>query len=194
MSNILTTNVTEWAEYERPDMSKPYEVISSPAGETVRAYFATEAEALAEVAAIAALSGTYSTSWGEQDVNTSARVIYYVIDAPTAPAPVEVGSYVRVSDESGVVGGGIVTAIDSYYITVNQPYAWRYNGVVTERGYTPSRYSVRHTFQAIPLLSFEGERPLSDFPSTDDAYNYARIYFTCVYDADGCVYCHMDAH
>lgn len=34
------------------------------------------------------------------------------------------------------------------------------------------------------------DKPLSDFASEDEAYEYARENRACVYDADGqCVYC-----
>lgn len=77
-ATIRTVDVSDYAEFERPDMTRPYEVVSSPAGETIRAYFTTEDEARAEVATIEALTGTYMTSWGEQPLNTDAHINHYV--------------------------------------------------------------------------------------------------------------------
>lgn len=82
---IRTIDVSDYAAWERPDMTRPYAVVSSPAGESIHAYFATEAEARAEAAAIAALTGAYMTSWGEQPLNTEANIYHYVDAAPAAP-------------------------------------------------------------------------------------------------------------
>ena len=38
-TTIRTVDVSDYAAWERPDMSRPYEVVSSPAGETIRAHF-----------------------------------------------------------------------------------------------------------------------------------------------------------
>ncbi len=40
------------------------------------------------------------------------------------------------------------------------------------------------------------DRPLSDFASEDEAYDYARENYTCVYDDDtmSCVYCRRANH
>lgn len=98
MANITRVNVTDWADWERPDMSAPYAVISAPVGETITRYFATEAEAIAEAEAVAALTGTYMTSWGEQPISTEARIILHHVDTP-APS----GATVTVDELSDVM-------------------------------------------------------------------------------------------
>lgn len=84
--NIRTVDVTDWLDWERAcvDMTTPYEVISSPYGETVVERFATEAEALEAGAVVAARMGYYTTSWGDQDINTEYTITHYVDSAPEA--------------------------------------------------------------------------------------------------------------
>ena len=53
-----------------------------------------------------------------------------------------IGQRVRAIDSFGeVVGGGEVLAVDHLYVTVEQRYVYRHNGVVVERGAQPMRYS-----------------------------------------------------
>lgn len=62
-----------------------------------------------------------------------------------------VGQYVRITAHDTVVGGGEVLDVDPCgSITVAQPYAWRHNGVVVERGTTPTRFQIiTHEFEVI---------------------------------------------
>lgn len=85
--DIREIDTADWADWERAcvDFGKPYEVISSPYGETVSETFATEAEALKAAEIVAGRMGCYTTSWGEQPVNTQATILHYVDSTPTAP-------------------------------------------------------------------------------------------------------------
>lgn len=86
-ATIHTFVVDGTLEDEGINPATPYEVVSSPYGETVRQSFATEAEAVAEVAAIAAYAATapeYLTSWGMQAVNGHSSVTLFLAPAPSA--------------------------------------------------------------------------------------------------------------
>lgn len=137
--NIRTVDVTDWDAAERPDMAFPYEVVASPQGETVRAYFATEAEALEHANAIGALTGTYTTSWGEEDVNTRAAIFFHVIQEVVISEGV--GVRVTAGAHDDVVGGGTVIALDGLFVTVEQVSVWTRNGVEVERSSSPTRFS-----------------------------------------------------
>lgn len=85
--NIREIDTADWEVSERAsELALTYEVISSPYGETLAQRFATEAEAVAAYNEIAAMTGTYNTSWGEQAVNTEAVIWHYV---DSTPAPVK---------------------------------------------------------------------------------------------------------
>lgn len=53
--------------------------------------------------------------------------------------------------DSSVVGGGEVIAVEPHgSVTVAQPYVWRQNGVIVERGTTPTRFQIiTHTFEIV---------------------------------------------
>lgn len=55
---------------------------------------------------------------------------------------ISIGSKIRISDDRGVVGGGVVLAIDFVRVTVAQPFTYRHNGVVVERGTRPTGYAL----------------------------------------------------
>lgn len=87
--DIRTVDITEWLDWERAclNMDTPYEVVSSPYGETVVERFATEAEAVEAGAVVAARVGYYTTSWGDQDVNTEYVITHYVDSTPADSTP-----------------------------------------------------------------------------------------------------------
>lgn len=95
--NIREIDTADWEASERAEVvALPYTVTSSPYGETLFQAFATEAEAVEAAEYVQGLTGTYNTSWGEQDVNTEVVVSHYVdstpADAPKAPTAAEIAS------------------------------------------------------------------------------------------------------
>jgi hypothetical protein len=63
-------------------------------------------------------------------------------------APAFPGQTVRVSDEFGVCGGGVVTDVGFTFIEVAQRFTHRHNGRVVESGTRPMKYSLAaHTFE-----------------------------------------------
>lgn len=85
--NIREIDTADWEASERAEVvALPYTVTSSPYGETLFQAFATEAEAVEAAEYVQGLTGTYNTSWGEQDVNTEVVVSHYV---DSTPAPVK---------------------------------------------------------------------------------------------------------
>ena len=82
-TKVRITDVSDWEEYERPNMATPYEVVASPMGETISRNFATMMEAQEFAKEIADMRGTYTTSWGEEPYNTETTIILYVVkDGP----------------------------------------------------------------------------------------------------------------
>lgn len=60
------------------------------------------------------------------------------------------GDTIRVSDEFGVCGGGVVLDISFSFVEVAQAFTHRHNGVVIERDVRPMRYSLTtHTFEIV---------------------------------------------
>lgn len=146
--SIRTVDVSAWEDWESPDMTRPYEVVASPHGETVRAYFATADEALEHANAIAALAGTYDTSWGTEAVNTEATIYLHVVPAPALVVGAEVRVTAGANDD--VVGGGTVIAMDDKHVTVEQVSIWTHNGVEVERSSSPVRFS-RNAYKFLPV-------------------------------------------
>lgn len=93
--NIREIDTADWEASERAEVEAlPYSVTSSPYGETLYQAFATEAEAIEAAEYVQALTGTYNTSWGEQDVNTEVVVNHYVNSAPEVTEVTEVDACV----------------------------------------------------------------------------------------------------
>lgn len=83
---IRVEDVTDYLDWERPDMSVPYQVVYAPYGETVTKSVATEAEALAIAAEVAALEGTtYMTSHGEAEAWCEVSIILATVRGAVAP-------------------------------------------------------------------------------------------------------------
>lgn len=95
--DIRIVDITSWETFERAgvDLSTPYAVTSSPYGETMVASFATEAEAREYARELATMTGTYMTSWGEENVNTSSSIVHYVVADVDAAVSVEGVEVVR---------------------------------------------------------------------------------------------------
>lgn len=77
--NTRNVDVTDWLDWEMPDMTLPYVVTGAPYGESLELAYATEFEAMTTARYINDLTGTYATSWGDQPVNTDVIVTRYYV-------------------------------------------------------------------------------------------------------------------
>ncbi|QDH48013.1 hypothetical protein LUPINE_115 [Microbacterium phage Lupine] len=81
--NVREIETADWEAGERAEaLALPYEVISSPYGETISERYSTYDAAEAAYRANVALTGEYMTSWGMVPVNTEVVVNHYVNSTP----------------------------------------------------------------------------------------------------------------
>lgn len=101
-----------------------------------------------------------------------------------------VGQNVRITAgiNGDVVGGGVVLAVDMIHVTVAQPFVWRSNGVIVERGTTPTRFSLStHTFTTLVTYACNDcgwSVTADEGDAGQDAYNHSREYGHCVSEGD----------
>lgn len=85
--NIREIDTADWDTLERVEATNlPYEVISSPYGETISERYRDRDAAEAAYRASVALTGEYMTSWGMVPVNTEVTVLHYVDSTPDVEA------------------------------------------------------------------------------------------------------------
>ena len=88
-----------------------------------------------------------------------------------------VGQYVRITAGGDVVGGGEVLDVEPYgSITVAQPYAHHQNGVIVERGTTPTRFQViTHEFEVIIVNTHSVARDTGRNVQCTCGVEYSRV-------------------
>lgn len=201
---IRTVDTAEWSDGEREgiDWANPFVVTSSPYGETLTHKFPTVEAAQEHAATMAALTGTYMTSWGEEPVNTEAAIVHYTNSTPAYTPPIirelkrpTAARYeVRSLDTLEVLGTGltrdeaddIIYAAHGGYSLVNLTHLATYG----------PRGAESLIYYSAPLATLTGDQPMSAFPSDDAAYDYAQQNGACVYEDDTNreVYCFRADH
>lgn len=189
---VRTVDTAEWSDGEREgiDWANPFVVTSSPYGETLTHKFPTVEAAQEHAATMAALTGTYMTSWGEEHVNTEATIVHYINSTPAYTPPIirelkrpTAARYeVRSLDTLEVLGTGL-TRDEADDIIYSAHGGYSLINLTHLATYGP-RGAESLIYYSAPLAALTGDQPMSAFPSDDAAYEYAERNGACVYEDD----------